>query len=458
MASGCEHTVPISLLTVNHQDGDMSAPAPALTDQAKEAERARVQRRTLRLLFCTQVAGGVGTTIGISFGSLLVAHMGGTNVSGIAQSAAVIGGALMAVPVSRQMRAHGRRPGLVSAYLAGATGAALVILAAATHQIWLVLLGMLLFGGGTTANLQARYSAVDLSPTARRARQLSIIVWATTIGGVTAPNLADPADHLATRYGAPPLTGPFFVSIAVFLVAAAVIGLFLRPDPLLYARTLEGSPAGTSRSGGMRAAMRAMLASPSARLAVGAVATGHVVMVGVMSMTPVHIGMIMDDADTVRLVGIVISVHVAGMYALSPLVGWVVDRLGRRQVILGGIAVLLAACATAGTSGTDTIRLGIGLVLLGLGWSCMIVAGSTLLTESVDSTVRPAAQGLSDLLMGCAGALSGAVSGLIVSGPGYPTLTLIAALATVPLLGLVLRTAGGGPRRQTAEAAEATAG
>jgi MFS family permease len=203
----------------------------------------------------------------------------------------------------------------------------------------------------------------------------------------------------------------------------------------------------------MRAAWRAVLASPSARLAVGAVATGHLVMVGVMSMTPVHIGMVMDDADTVRLVGIVISVHVAGMYALSPLVGFAVDRLGRRQVILGGVAVLLAACATAGTSGTDTIQLACGLALLGLGWSCMIVAGSTLLTESVDSAVRPAAQGLSDLLMGCAGALSGALSGLIVSGPGYPTLTLIAALATVPLLGLALRTATGGPDRRAAEAA-----
>jgi MFS family permease len=429
----------------------MTALAPPPTDQAREAERARVQRRTLRLLFCTQIAGGVGTTIGISFGSLLVANMGGTNVSGVAQSAAVTGGALLAVPVSRLMRARGRRPGLVSAYLAGATGAALVILAAATAQIWLVLVGMALFGGGTTANLQARYSAVDLSPPARRARQLSIIVWATTIGGVTAPNLADPANHLASRYGAPPLTGPFFVSIAVFLIAAAAIGLFLRPDPLLYARALEGpAAAGTPRSGGMRAAWQAVLASPSARLAVGAVATGHLVMVGVMSMTPVHIGMVMDDADTVRLVGIVISVHVAGMYALSPVVGFAADRLGRRPVILGGVAVLLAACAVAGTSGTSTLRLGLGLVLLGLGWSCMIVAGSTLLTESVSSTVRPAAQGLSDLLMGCAGALSGAISGVIVSGPGYPTLTLIAALATVPLLGLALRT--GGPGKQAAEA------
>lgn len=432
----------------------MTTLAPDPIDEAREVERARVQRRTLRLLFCTQVAAGVGTTIGISFGSLLVRHMGSTDLSGLAQSASVIGGALLAVPVSRLMRARGRRPGLVSAYLCGATGAALVILAAAAAQVWLVMVGMLLFGGGTTANLQARYSAVDLSPAARRARQMSIIVWATTIGGVAAPNLADPADHLATRLGAPALTGPFFVSITVFLAAALVIGLFLRPDPLLYARTLDGSdPAARPGGSGMRAALRVVAASPTARLAIGAVATGHLVMVGVMSMTPVHMDMVMGDADTVRLVGIVISVHVAGMYALSPVVGAAVDRFGRRQVILGGIGILVAACAVAGTSGASTLQLGAGLMLIGLGWSCMIVAGSTLLTESVPADVRPAAQGLSDLLMGCAGALAGAISGVIVSGPGYPTLTLIAALATVPLLGLALRTAGGRPTRP----AEATA-
>jgi MFS family permease len=410
-----------------------------------------VQRRTLRLLFGTQILGGIGTTIGVSVGGLLAARLGGTNVSGFAQSASTIGGALLAIPVVRLMRARGRRPGLALAYTTGACGAALVWSAAATGRIWLLMLGMLLFGGGTAANLQARYTAVDLSPPDRRARQLSMIVWATTIGAVAAPNFANPADHLVRRFGAPALTGPFTVSLVVFVLAALILTLLLRPDPLLMSRSLAGLPADTRpKSAGMKAAWRFVVASPPARLAVAAVATGHLVMVGVMSMTPVHIGMMpgMDDADVLKLVGIVLSLHVAGMYALSPVVGWAADRFGRRTVVLAGIGVLLTACALAGTSGQSRLRLTIALVLLGFGWSCEIVAGSALLTESVGIELRPAAQGLSDVVMGVAGASSGAVSGLIVSGPGYPTLALIAALATVPLLALALRTAspsGGGP-------------
>jgi MFS family permease len=415
-------------------------------------DRDRVQRRTLRLLFGTQIAGGIGTTIGVSVGGLLAARLGGTDVSGLAQSCSVIGGALLAVPVSRLMRARGRRPGLAMAYSVGAAGATVVVLAAASKLVWLLFIGMAMFGGGTAANLQARYSAVDLSPADRRARQLSVIVWATTIGAVLAPNFASPSDRLLHRFGAPSLTGPFVVSFVVFGLAAAAIFTFLRPDPLLVARTLAGSSPVEARRAGMRAAWRAIAANPSSRLAIAAVATGHLVMVGVMTMTPVHIGAMAGmhgDTDVLRLVGIVLSLHVAGMYALSPLVGLAADRFGRRTIIICGVGILLAACLFAGTSGEHRVRLTIGLVLLGFGWSCMIVAGSTLLTESVPADVRPAAQGLSDLVMGTAGASSGALSGVVVSGAGYPTLTLIAAIATVPLLALALRSsadsAGGAP-------------
>ncbi|MGW5668956.1 MFS transporter, partial [Micromonospora sp. NPDC003776] len=166
---------------------------------------------------------------------------------------------------------------------------------------------------------------------------------------------------------------------------------------------------------------------------------GHVVMVAVMSMTPVRLGEFHHDADVLRVVGIVLSLHIAGMYALSPVVGWLTDRLGRRAVILGGVAVLLAACAVAGTAGHHTPGLSAGLTLLGLGWSGTMVAGSTLLSESVPTAVRPNVQGLSDLIMGLAGAGAAALSGFVMRMAGYPTLTLLAAIATVPLVALALR-------------------
>jgi MFS family permease len=409
------------------------------------ASAARLQRRVLSLLFATQVIGGVGVAIGISVGALLAADMGGPGISGLAGSAAVIGGALLAVPATRLMASGGRRPGLVFAYLVGGLGALVVVAGAAFDQLWLVFLGAFLFGGGTTANLQARYTAVDLAEPARRGRQLSLIVWATTLGAVAGPGLAPFADKVVEGWGLREYAGPFLFSAVAFGVAAVLMFALLRPDPLLVARSLSltGSATASSEvasSGGLREGWRAVAASPGARLGMAAVAVGHVVMVGVMSMTPVHIGAGgYSHGAVLRIVGIVLSVHIAGMYALSPVMGWLTDRFGRRPVILLGIGLLLAACAVAGTAGHLTARLSLGLGLLGLGWSATMVAGSTLLSESIDVVVRPAAQGLNDIVMGFAGASAGALSGVVVALGGYPTLTLIAAIAALPLLALVLR-------------------
>jgi len=186
---------------------------------------------------------------------------------------------------------------------------------------------------------------------------------------------------------------------------------------------------------GLRAAAREGLASPAARLGVSAMATGHLVMVGVMAMTPVHIRSAGHDAaHTLRIVGIVLSLHIAGMFAFAPLMGWLTDRLGRRPIIVTGIALLLLPCAVAGTAGYGSVRLAAGMMLLGLGWSATMVAGSTLLTESVPVELRASVQGFSDLTMGLAGAFAGAISGLIVEAWGYPELTVLAALATARLV------------------------
>ncbi len=425
---------------------------------ASAVDVTRVQRHTMRLLFGTQMIGGAGVGIGIAVGALLAASMAGTSLSGLAASAAVVGGALLTVPATRLIRRHGRRPGLGFLYAVGALGAVLVVAAAALDAVPLLFLGMMLFGGGTAANLQARYAAVDLAEPDRRGRQLSLIVWATTIGAVAGPNLAPLADRSVHRLGIAEYSGPFAFSALAFLTAAAVITLALRPDPLLTARTFVDVPAeaaqredrslrgpqsqasSTARTRGMGAAVRVVLANPSARLGIAAVAVGHLVMVAVMSMTPVHIGAyVHQHGDVLRIVGLVLSLHILGMYAFSPVVGWLTDRLGRRPVILGGVATLLAACALAGSAGDDTPRLSVGLALLGLGWSGTMVAGSTLLSEAVPVDVRPSVQGLSDVVMGLAGATGGAVSGVIVDLAGYPTLAALAAIATAPLIALASR-------------------
>jgi MFS family permease len=414
-------------------------------------ELARVQRRTLRLLFVTQIISGIGVAIGGSVGALLAADIAGVSLSGLAQSANVVGAALFAVPATAIVYRHGRRPSLAVLYLIAAVGATLILTASIRSSIPLLFLGFFLFGGAAAAGFQARYAAVDLAPAALRGRQLSIVVWATTIGAVIGPSLAPVAGATVGRFGVPTLAGPFVFSAVLFVLATLLLMVFLRPDPAVVARTSLGSPAGPapeSRPVGMGDALRYVLSHVAARLGVSAMAVGHVVMVGVMAMTPVHIrGAGHDAAHTLSIVGLVLSFHIAGMYAFSPVVGWLTDRLGRRAVIAGGIAVQLAACALCGTARHGTTPLAAGLMLLGLGWSGTMVAGSTLLSESVPVELRAAAQGLSDLVMGLAGATAGAVSGVIVYAWGYPRLTLLAALATAPLILLVSLT----PRRISAE-------
>jgi MFS family permease len=412
-----------------------------------------IQRRTLRLLFVSQIVSGVGVAVGASVGALLAAELAGVGMSGLAQSTAVVGAAVFALPATAIVHRFGRRPSLATLYLIGALGAVVVVTAAMRGSIPLLFVGFFLFGGSTAANYQARYAAVDLAPAPLRGRHLSLIVWATTLGAVTGPNLAPVAGVSAGRYGVPPLAGPYVFSAVLLALASLLLLALLRPDPAVLARIATGDPERpdpTTPRAGVGAALRFVLAHQSARLGVGAMAVGNVIMVGVMAMTPVHIKAAGHDAaHTLGLVGLVLSFHVAGMYAFAPVMGWLTDRLGRRPVIFAGIALLLAACALAGTAGYDPARLAAGLMVLGLGWSASIVAGSTLLNDSIPVELRAAGQGLSDLVMGLAGASAGALSGLVVQLWGYSRLTLLAALATIPLIGLLslsgraVRPAGG---------------
>jgi MFS family permease len=401
-----------------------------------------VQRRILRVLFATQVLGGLANAIGLSIGALLAADLVGVSGSGLALSAGVIGGALFTIPATRLVRSRGRRPSLAAAYGVATLGAAVIFVAYVTRSAPLLFAGFFLFGGAWTAGLQARYAAVDLAPAASRARHLSWIVWATTLGSVAGPNLAPLVGSTLAPWGIPPMAAPFLLSAALFAVVALGIVLLLRPDPFATARAASAlEPGGWGAAGpvGLRGALHVVGGTPAARLGMAAVVVGHMVMVGVMSMTPVHIRDAGHDAAlTLRIVGIVLSLHIAGMYALAPLTGWLADHYGRRPVILGAAGVLVLACAVAGTAGHETAQLSVGLTLLGLGWSGTLVAGSTLLSESVPAEVRPSAQGVADLIMGLAAAVAGALAGPIVQWAAYPALTLIAAAATLPLAALAL--------------------
>jgi MFS family permease len=393
------------------------------------------------VLATAQVLGGVGVASGVAVGALLAADLGTESLSGLASSSSVVGAAFVAVPVARVMDAHGRRPGLLIAYAVGIVGALLVVTGAVIESFVVALCGMVLTGGGSAAGLQSRYAATDLAEPDRRARSLAVVVWATTVGSVLGPNLAQPMGDVADGVNLPRLAGPYVLTVSAFAAAALTIALLLRPDPLRLAR----DKAATARQGPLRQRPRrslrrviAHIASiPSAALALSAMAAGHAVMVGVMSMTPLHL---QHGDASLRIIGLVISVHITGMYIASPLVGIVSDRFGRHRVIAAGGVILLAAFLTSGTaSGHDAARLAIGLFLLGLGWSCTLVAGSALLTEAIALEDRPNVQGTADLLMGVAGASGGVLAGVVVGYGSYGLLNVIASLLIVPLIVFALR-------------------
>lgn len=399
-----------------------------------ELDRPALQRRTLQTLCASQVLGGVGVGSGIAVGTLLAEEVGGSaTLAGFAQTSTVLGSALVAVPLARLMVRRGRRPGLVAGYLLGAVGALITILGAVIESFPVLLVGMASFGGATAANLQARFAATDLAEPDRRGRALSLVVWATTVGAVLGPNLIDPGGSVASWLGVPRLAGPFVFGLVAFGLALGLIFVRLRPDPLRVGVTAPPRPTETSRSA-LAASLRIVWASPMAVLGMAAIAVAHTVMVAVMVMTPVHMH---HGGATLQIIGFVLSGHVAGMYALSPLMGWLVDRFGRLAVIGLGIGILAIALALAGTAPSGhSAGLATGLVLLGVGWSACLIAGSTLLTESVPVASRPAIQGANDLVMGLGGAVGGAFGGVVVGTLGFGWLAVVASPLLVALVAL----------------------
>jgi MFS family permease len=410
-----------------------SLPDPTATNPtaAKPAasvpDRSPVQRKIVRILIVGQILGGVGMGATLSLGALLAAQLSGSTAwSGMAATMSTLGAAVVAVPLARLAQARGRRRSLASGSLIAAVGAVLAVSSVAVHSFPLLLLALMLLGAGSATNLQARFAATDLADPHSRARDLSVVVWSTTIGAVLGPNLFGPGEAVGAAIGLPPLTGAFAFSLVAQLGAASVYAFALRPDPLLTALAGRDANLPAPRRTGGLAILRS---NPLARFAVVTIALSHATMVALMSMAPVHLR---EHGAAITIVGFTISLHVAGMYALSPVFGRLSDRIGRIPVILAGQAMLLASLVIAWVGGNSEIAT--GLVLLGLGWSASVLAASALVADAVAVQDRPSLQGLSDLSMNAAGALGGAVAGPIMMVAAYSGL----GVAAMVLVGIVV--------------------
>ena len=382
------------------------------------------QERTVKVLAAAQVLNGVGVAGTVAAGSLLVSSITDSEtLAGLAQTSSILGAAALAIPLARLTARGGRRLALSVGYLSGVLGSILAIIGGSTKTLVLMLLGTFFVGAASAAGYQARFAAIDQASDEHRARQLSFVVWGLTIGAVAGPNLMEPAGNLAERLGLPRLVGPYLISATTLALATIVIQIFLRPDPYL---TSIGNQSSKSAKRSIKAALTHIKENKQALFAIIAIAIGHIAMVTVMVMTPVHMH---HYEISLTIIGLVISVHVLGMYAFSPLVGALSDRIGRVSTVRLGTLILLLATVVAGTAAPmNEIALGLGLFLLGLGWSFTLIAGSALLSESVAAELKTSVQGASDLVMNLSGAFGGVIAGIVIANLSYAWLCLIAAI------------------------------
>lgn len=395
-----------------------------------EHDLESLQRRVRRILILGQVMAGLGMGATLSMGAILASRLSGSEAwSGMAATMSTLGAALAAVPLARLAGRSGRRISLFTGALLASSGAVITIVSTMVEFFPLLLVGLAFIGVGTAVNLQSRFAATDLANDRTRSRDLSLVVWATTVGAVSGPNLITPGEAVGSFLGLPELAGPFVFTLAAQTLAAVVYFVGLRPDPLLLARELARNP----NSAGAKSLGPSVDNVVVARTAIISIALSHATMVAVMAMTPVHL---VNHGASLAIVGFTISLHIAGMYALAPVFGILSDRIGRIPTILVGQVILLASLMFTGFGSENETAVVIGLILLGLGWSAATVAGSTLLSESTIIEKRAARQGVSDLVMSGSGAVGGALAGVVLAFLGYSGLSFV-ALALVA--GVVVR-------------------
>ncbi|MEC1258301.1 MFS transporter [Bacillus subtilis] len=393
-------------------------------------------KRTLFVVSISQIFGGAGLAAGVTVGALIAQQMLGTDAfAGLPSALFTLGSAGSALIVGRLSQRYGRRTGLSAGFMIGGLGAIGVIMAAIINSIFLLFISLLIYGAGTATNLQARYAGTDLANHKQRATAVSITMVFTTFGAVAGPSLVNVMGDFALSIGVPSLAGPFILAAAAYMLAGVVLFIMLRPDPLVIARTIEAANEEPDDKGYLAAAEHT---ENKKGIIVGAtvMVLTQIVMVAIMTMTPVHMR---HHGHDLGAVGLVIGFHIGAMYLPSLVTGVLVDRLGRTAMaISSGTTLLLAGVIAAFAPGDSMVLLVIALSLLGLGWNFGLISGTALIVDSTDSATRAKTQGTVDVLIALSGAAGGALSGMIVAGSSYLALSFTGGMLSLLLIPVVV--------------------
>ncbi|WP_439331237.1 MFS transporter [Lysinibacillus antri] len=411
------------------------------SDILSSEKQKALYKRTLFVVSVSQIFGGAGLAAGVTVGALIAQQMLGTDAyAGVPTALFTLGSAGAALMVGRLSQRFGRRIGLTTGFLIGGLGAIGVIMAAIVNSIFLLFLSLLIYGAGTATNLQARYAGTDLANSKQRATAISTTMVFTTFGAVAGPNLVNVMGNFALSIGVPSLAGPFILAATAYILAGVVLFIMLRPDPLVIARMIEATNPQTSSNVDLPTTEKIQ---NKRGVIVGAtiMVLTQIVMVAIMTMTPVHMR---HHGHDLGAIGLVIGFHIGAMYLPSLVTGILVDKLGRTAMaIASGTTLLLAGLTAAFASGDSMVFLVIALSLLGLGWNFGLISGTALIVDSTDISTRAKTQGTVDVLIALSGAAGGVLSGMVVAGSSYLTLSLIGGLLSLFLIPVMLWSRGG---------------
>ena len=397
-------------------------------------EQQKLYKRSLIIVMLSQVFGGAGLAAGITVGALLAKDMIGTeSFAGLPAALFTLGSALAAFVVGQLSQRFGRRYGLSFGFIAGGIGAIGVILAANINSLVLLFISLFVYGAGTATNLQARYAGTDLANEKQRATATSIAMVATTFGAVAGPNLVTPMGKVATAMNMPALAGPFILAAVAYILAGLTLFIFLRPDPLLVAKAIAMEQQ-------HKVAEKVNVSQNKVNrvgILVGALVLilSHVIMVSIMTMTPVHME---GHGSNLSAIGMVIGLHVAAMYLPSLGTGILVDKIGRTFVVVAsGIVLATAGLVAAFAPGDSMLWITLALILLGLGWNFGLISGTAIIIDSTNIQNRAKTQGSVDVWVALAGSAGSILSGVVVAYSSYAMLGFIGtylALLLVPVV------------------------
>ncbi|MEW9501796.1 MFS transporter [Jeotgalibacillus marinus] len=396
----------------------------------------KLYRRVLFVVSLSQIFGGAGLAAGITVGALLAQQMLGTDAyAGVPSALFTLGAAGAALIVGKLSQRYGRRTGLSTGFIVGGLGAIGVVIAAMMNSVILLFSSLLIYGAGTATNLQARYAGTDLANNKQRATAISTTMAMTTFGAVAGPNLVEIMGKFALSIGVPALAGPFILSATAFILAGLVLFIMLRPDPLNIAKRIAAYKQ-KNEHGNKSDSVDKTINKKGLTVGATVMVLTQIVMVAIMTMTPVHMK---HHGHGLAEVGIVIGFHIGSMYLPSLVTGILVDKIGRTAMsIASGITLLFAGLLAAFAPSDSMILLVIALSLLGLGWNFGLISGTAQIVDSTEPSTRAKTQGTLDVFIALAGASGGALSGMVVANTSYATLSLSGGFLSLVLIPVVI--------------------